>query len=632
VASRWSVQASRPKGHAYALTPVVGLVLLATACSGTVSTRSPPQSGMTRSSAAKSAGGAHGRYASTARTTAADDTCTDPGPVNDHGGPVESNPRVYVDFWGWRSDPAGERPYLLSFLSAVGGSRWLSTVRQYCVGDDLRLAGSWDSGGVPPRDPTNADIQAEARATVRHLSDKGLPVPNAPDIQIIVALPLNVSLPESDDEDCAYHQRLEGRDGTTSAHALVVTVLPYLSGGDFGPQCGAFAVNPGSRGALDGVSITEGHELAESITDPEGNAWHDSGHPTEEIADRCATHADYDIEADAHTFAVQQLWSNQADTCAVVDVPPDLPGSVRAVGVDGHIDVSWEAPADDGGTPITGWTATASPGTSTCAVPATHTSCVLADVRNGASYSVEVSASNVAGAGPPSVPDRAVPSTTQDCNFVGPFANLQGCRGLGPMAGADLNGADLVDAGLAGGDLRRTDLRDADLAGADLHDADASGANLFGANLAGADLGGADLRGGDFTSSNLAGATMANSDLMGVISSGITSAPSTLPARWSLVSGYLIGPGANLEDAELSFAGLPSADLAGANLVYADLISANLHGADLAGADLSGANVSDADLQGADVSDAVWTTADPFELACPDGNIQHRRSSCTADP
>ncbi len=34
------------------------------------------------------------------------------GPLINHGGPVESAPIVYVDFWGWPSDPSGEQPYL----------------------------------------------------------------------------------------------------------------------------------------------------------------------------------------------------------------------------------------------------------------------------------------------------------------------------------------------------------------------------------------------------------------------------------------------------------------------------------------------------------------------------------------
>src|SRR5579863_5174266 len=44
------------------------------------------------------------------------------GPVTDHGGPVQTAPKVYVDFWHWTSDPSGEQSYLEKFLSSVGST------------------------------------------------------------------------------------------------------------------------------------------------------------------------------------------------------------------------------------------------------------------------------------------------------------------------------------------------------------------------------------------------------------------------------------------------------------------------------------------------------------------------------
>ena len=117
-------------------------------------------------------------------------------------------------------------------------------------------------------------------------------------------------------------------------------------------------------------------------------------------------------------------------------------------------------------------------------------------------------------------------------------------------------GANLIDANLSGADLRRADLSGAILSGADL-----SRANLRYANLLGADLSGADLR---------------SANLTGVLSGAITGAPSALPSDWSIVNGYLIGPGANLS-----------------------------------GADLSGANLSGADLRDADLRNSIWDTPDP---------------------
>ena len=67
---------------------------------------------------------------------------------------------------------------------------------------------------------------------------------------------------------------------------------------------------------------------------------------------------------------------------------------------------------------------------------------------------------------------------------------------------------------------------------------------LTNANLNGVDLTGADLHGADLSNADLSYAT-----LTGVQSSGITGTPTALPQNWRLVDGYLMGPGANLANA-----------------------------------------------------------------------------------
>ena len=69
--------------------------------------------------------------------------------------------------------------------------------------------------------------------------------------------------------------------------------------------------------------------------------------------------------------------------------------------------------------------------------------------------------------------------------------------------------------------------------------------------------------------------------MTGVISGGITTVPAQFPLEFSIVDGYLAGPGANLSGANLS-----GEDLAGVDYSKIDLDGANLSGADLSGADL----------------------------------------------
>ncbi len=217
---------------------------------------------------------------------------------------------------------------------------------------------------------------------------------------------------------------------------------------------------------------------------------------------------------------------------------------------------------------------------------------------------------------------------------------------IGP--GAYLASADFWIVDLSGVDLSGADLTGADVGRADLRGADLSGSSLTGADLRSADLTGADLRGADLSGARLRDADLSGARLSGVSSGNIVGIPSALPTNWSLINGYFVGPGANLSGLDLSGIDLSGIDLSGvdlsgvssgnivgiplalptswslinkyligpgANLTDADLRGADLRGADLMDADLTGADLTDADLFDAelidaDLIDAVLTDAD----------------------
>jgi len=75
-----------------------------------------------------------------------------------------------------------------------------------------------------------------------------------------------------------------------------------------------------------------------------------------------------------------------------------------------------------------------------------------------------------------------------------------------------------------------------------------------------------------------------------------------LQNQWpSVVNGHLIISGADLSNANLTFANLSGANLSGANLTFANLSGANLSGADLSGADLYNANLTGVTWTGANI-------------------------------
>ena len=244
-----------------------------------------------------------------------------------HGGVggigVETAPRVYLVFWGsqWNNnDPSGEAGRLQSFLGAVGGSSWLNSVTQYCQGiangsSQVQqcfaanptgiLVGSWsDSAKAAPSRPSQSQLAAEAVVAAAHFGNTG--TGSNTSTQYVIARrrqqPVRVRHPVL---------RLPQLDLVVVRHRRVHN-LPYIT--DAGSSCGANFVNGGTAGKTDGITIVEGHELAETITDQFPNGGWLDGNGAEN-GDKCAWISSgqgesQNINLGSGTFAVQSLWSN----------------------------------------------------------------------------------------------------------------------------------------------------------------------------------------------------------------------------------------------------------------------------------------------------------------------------------
>jgi hypothetical protein len=114
---------------------------------------------------------------------------------------------------------------------------------------------------------------------------------------------------------CAYHS---GISGTTP---IFYANIPY---GD-PTHCQSSGVpSPNNNAAADTAATSTAHEITESITDPEGNAW--LSPYGNEIGDLCAY--DYGINAwdgglanqmwGGHYFELQMMWDNHTGTCVQV--------------------------------------------------------------------------------------------------------------------------------------------------------------------------------------------------------------------------------------------------------------------------------------------------------------------------
>ena len=269
-------------------------------------------------------------------------------------GVTTGSPRVYLVFWGsqWglqstnsqgdvtlSGDSKGVAPYTQEFLKGIGtnGETWSGVMTQYCQGVATgattcpstaahvgyptggALAGVWvDESAAAPSQATGHQIGAEAVAAATHFGNTTQS--SNLNTQYVIVSPTGThpdGFNTSGGQFCAWHDytgdsTLTGGAVSSPDGLLAFTNLPYIP--DMGASCGQNFVNSGTGGTLDGVSIVEGHEYAETITDqfPAGG-WIDSA--GYETGDKCAwissgQGASQDISLSTGTFAVQSTWAN----------------------------------------------------------------------------------------------------------------------------------------------------------------------------------------------------------------------------------------------------------------------------------------------------------------------------------
>ncbi|MDI5967292.1 hypothetical protein POF50_032870 [Streptomyces sp. SL13] len=230
------------------------------------------------------------------------------GPLNYGGGPVQHAVSVYLVFWGsqWNSDANGVQSYMQNLFGGLGTSQdsWSTVTSQYTDSSGQHpsfggpvLHGSWvDSSSPAPASASAAQIAAEATVGAQHFGVSG------DDVQIDVLSPSGTSpdgFPNSG--FCAWHDD----NGT-----VPYTNMPYVL--DAGSSCGANSV----QNQLDGFSIVNGHEYAETATDPQpSSGWVASD--GEENGDLCAWQGLGAVNLPTGSFAMQPTWSNAVNGCAM---------------------------------------------------------------------------------------------------------------------------------------------------------------------------------------------------------------------------------------------------------------------------------------------------------------------------
>jgi YVTN family beta-propeller protein len=133
--------------------------------------------------------------------------------------------------------------------------------------------------------------------------------------------------------------------------------------------------------------------------------------------------------------------------------PAAVPGAPTAPVADPGDTVaslSWTAPTDTGGAPITRYTATATPGGATCTT-AGATTCLFTGLKNGTAYTFTVTATNVAGTSAASTAStRVTPRKDNRARIltVGPATVTYTKKGVGVAFNVTTTGAGVIAAAM----------------------------------------------------------------------------------------------------------------------------------------------------------------------------------------
>ena len=230
-------------------------------------------------------------------------------------GPVLTAPKVYLIFWGFKAfgDPDKVAKLLKLYSKNMGGSGHNNIYTQYyeksggntiyITNPTTQLGGVLDdeTNGVPTH-PSDSQIAAEALYGVQKLGYDA-------NGSYVVATPTGHSTIGFGTSWCAYH-------GATTYQGQLVsyTNLPYMP--DAGGSCGAGFIQPpkGESSIDEGVTIVEGHEYGESVTDPNpGSGWYNNSYG--EIGDICVWQNVQNDPFGKKSYSSQPMFSNATQSC-----------------------------------------------------------------------------------------------------------------------------------------------------------------------------------------------------------------------------------------------------------------------------------------------------------------------------
>ncbi len=276
-------------------------------------------------------------------------------------GVTSGKEKVYLVFWGtqwgtqstdssgnltFSNDAAGGASRIQNMFKGLGTGNelWSGVMTQYCDGSGVSagatscsssaahvgyptggaLAGTWyDNSASEPSAASGNQLAKEAIKAAGHFSNTSA-ASNRYSQYVILSSTGTDPDNYKTQGFCAWHDyngdsSLSGGAASSPYGDVSFTNMPYVM--DQGSSCGQGFVNSGSAGTLDGYTIVEGHEYAETVTDqnPAGG-WTNSSSGAEN-GDECAwispgqQGGSNNVTMGNGSYPMQSTWSNDTNRC-----------------------------------------------------------------------------------------------------------------------------------------------------------------------------------------------------------------------------------------------------------------------------------------------------------------------------
>lgn len=218
------------------------------------------------------------------------------GDLTYYGGPVETNPVVYVIFWGasWgtSSSPSTDATILTNFWNEIGHTEHQDLMSQYYsqfgvpttfISNTLKYAGTWFDSSVPPSVDSSCSSNSTIEdSTIQNEVATALDIDEFPkdtsNATYFVYTPSGYSVNDgggdcSGSQFCAYHSNSDPL-GPGDGFAYAAMPYPVSPSGSGLPNClsGSWSVPNGDANA-DALANFSNHEWFESVTDPDPNVY-----------------------------------------------------------------------------------------------------------------------------------------------------------------------------------------------------------------------------------------------------------------------------------------------------------------------------------------------------------------------